>query len=289
MIPTYLLSRFARQHIKVALSGEGSDELFGGYPTYIGARLADYYLRLPRFLRRHFFERLQRLLPVSSSAVPLGMFLRRFLTHAERDPAERHQIWFGMFSPAEVDQLLAPGWNGPSPASSVIFAPLARVREGAKFEDTLAELLYLDFRMYLEDNLLVKIDRASMACSLELRTPYLDHRLVEFAATLPAALKVRHFQLKWILKKAVQDWLPHEIVYRQKRGFSVPIASWMRAGLRRLVDETLGEEKLAREGLFNAKFVRRLLDEHWRGRADHRKPLWALLCFQLWYERWGRG
>jgi asparagine synthase (glutamine-hydrolysing) len=289
IIPTYLLSRFARHHIKVALSGEGSDELFGGYPTYLGAQLAEYYLRLPHFLRRQVFERLERFLPVSSTAVPMGLFLRRFLTHAERDPAERHEIWFGMFSPAELDQLFTPEWRGPSPASSVIFAPLARVLEGARFDGTLAEMLYLDFRMYLEDNLLVKIDRASMACSLELRTPYLDHRLVQFAAALPSALKVRRFQLKYILKKAVETWLPHEIVYRQKRGFSVPIASWMRGGLKTRLDETLAEEKLKRDGLLNAGFVRRLLQEHWSGKADNRKTLWTLLCFQLWYDRWGKG
>ncbi len=289
VIPTYLLSRFARNHIKVALSGEGADELFGGYPTYLGAQLAEYYLRLPRFLRRQFFDRLQPWLPVSSTAVPKGLFLRRFLTHAERDPAERHQIWFGMFSPAELDQLFTPEWTGPAPASSVIFAPLARVLAGARFDGTLAEMLYLDFRTYLEDNLLVKIDRASMACSLELRTPYLDHRLVQFAAALPSALKVRRFQLKYILKQAVEKWLPHQIVYRQKRGFSVPIASWMKGGLKTLLDETLAEEKLKRDGLFNAGFVRRLLQEHWSGRADHRKTLWTLLCFQLWHDRWGKG
>lgn len=288
VIPTYLLSRFARTEIKVALSGEGSDELFGGYPTYMGARLAEYYLRLPRFLRRQFFDRLKRFLPVSSTAVPKGLFLRRFLTHAERDPAERHHIWFGMFNPSELDQLFSPEWSGPKPPSSVIFAPLAHVLEGAQFDEPVAKMLYLDFRMYLEDNLLVKIDRASMACSLELRTPFLDHRLVEFAAGLPASLRVRRFQLKYLLKKAVEKWLPHEIVYRQKRGFSVPIASWMKEGLRGHLDETLAEEKLKRDGLFNATFVRRLLEEHWSGRADHRKTLWTLLSFQLWYDRWGR-
>ena len=288
VIPTFLLSRFARSEIKVALSGEGSDELFGGYPTYLGARLAEHYLRLPRFLRRQFFDRLRNFLPVSSTAVPKGMFLRRFLSHAERDPAERHQIWFGMFSPAELDQLFTPGWNGQEPASTKIFSPLARVLEGARFDETLAEMLYLDFRMYLEDNLLVKIDRASMACSLELRTPFLDHRLMEFAAGLPASLKVRRFELKYLLKRAVEQWLPRKIVYRQKRGFSVPISRWMRNELRPWLDETLGEEKLKRDGMFNVPFVRRLLEEHWAGRADHRKTLWTLFCFQLWFDRWGK-
>jgi len=287
VVPTYLLSKFARREIKVALSGEGSDELFGGYPTYIGAWLAEYYLRLPRLLRRQFFERIAGFLPVSAGAVPLGLFLRRFLNHAERQAAERHQIWFGMFSPAEIDRLFRPGWSGPQPPSSALFAPLARVLENAQFEDVIAQLLFLDFRMYLEDNLLVKIDRASMACSLELRTPFLDHRLIEYAAGLPSRLRVRRFTMKYILKKAVEKWLPHQIVYRQKRGFSVPIASWMRGSLRPLVEATLDPEKLKRQGLFDPGFVRRLLEEHWGGAADHRKSLWTLLCFQLWYERWG--
>ncbi|HXW14340.1 MAG TPA: asparagine synthase (glutamine-hydrolyzing), partial [Terriglobia bacterium] len=227
VIPTYMISRFARDHIKVALSGEGSDELFGGYPTYMGARLADYYLKLPGVVRRQVFGRLKRFLPVSSTAVPKGLFLRRFLSHAEKNPAERHHIWFGMFNPTELDQLFSPDWAGPRPPSSVIYSPLARVLEGARFDETVSEMLYLDFRLYLEDNLLVKVDRASMACSLELRTPFLDHRLIEFAEGLPGQFKVRGFQLKYILKKAVERWLPKEIVYRQKRGFSVPIASWM--------------------------------------------------------------
>ena len=288
-VPTYLMSRFARSEIKVALSGEGGDELFGGYPTYLGAQLAGYYLRLPRFVRRQFFDRMARFLPVSAAAVPMGLFLRRFLSHPERDPAERHQIWFGMFSPAELDQLFSPEWKGPDPPSSIIFSPLERVLAGARFDETLSEMFYLDFRLYLEDNLLVKIDRASMACSLELRTPLLDHRLVEFAASLPAACKVRGFRAKYLLKKAVEQWLPHKIVYRPKRGFSVPIARWMREGLRPLLDETLGEDKLKRQGMFNVPFVRRLLREHWSGRVDHRKTLWTLLCFQLWYDRWGKA
>jgi len=286
VIPTYMISRFAREHIKVALSGEGSDELFGGYPTYMGARLAERYLKLPAFLRHQVFERLQHLYPASSSAVPKGMFLRRFLGHVEKDPARRHQIWFGMFNPAELDQLFSHDWQGPQPASGEIFAPVERVLEGARFDETLSELLYLDFRLYLEDNLLVKVDRASMACSLELRTPFLDHRLIEFAEDLPAEFKVRGFELKHLLKRAVERWLPREIVYRQKRGFSVPVASWMRNELRPLVEETLDEAKLRRQGIFNTAFVRQLMQQHFAGKVDNRKTLWTLLCFQLWHDRW---
>jgi asparagine synthase (glutamine-hydrolysing) len=289
ILPTYLLSCFAREHIKVALSGEGSDELFGGYPTYLGARAAEYYLMLPEFLRRQVLDRVRELLPVSSDAVPKGLFLRRFLTHAEKDPAVRHHSWFGMFSADELEQLYTPAWAGQRSPLGVVFSPLSRVLEGARFDEVLAEMLYLDFRMYLEDNLLVKVDRASMACSLEMRTPFLDHRLVEFAAGLPTDLKVRGFKTKYILKKAVEKWLPHKIVYRQKRGFTVPVASWLRNELQPLLAETLEEGKLKRQGLFNGANVQQLIREHSTVQVDHRKALWTLLCFQLWYDRWNMG
>jgi len=289
ILPTYLLSCFAREHIKVALSGEGSDELFGGYPTYLGARAAEYYLMLPEFLRRQVFDRVRELLPVSSDAVPKGLFLRRFLTHAEKDPAVRHHSWFGMFSADELEQLYTPAWAGPQSPIGVVFSPLSRVLEGARFDEVLAEMLYLDFRMYLEDNLLVKVDRASMACSLEMRTPFLDHRLIEFAAGLPTDLKVRGFKTKYILKTAVEKWLPHKIVHRQKRGFTVPVASWLRNELLPLLAETLEEGKLKRQGLFNGANVQQLIREHSTAQVDHQKALWTLLCFQLWYDRWNVG
>lgn len=288
VIPTFLLSRFARTEIKVALSGEGSDELFGGYPTYLGARLAQYYLRIPGTLRRHLFGRLKSVLPVSSKAVPMGLFMRRFLTHAEKDPAVRHLAWFGMFAPQELDEIFPARQHGELPVSDEALAPLQNVTEGARFENALAEALYLDFCLYLADDLLVKIDRASMACSLELRTPFLDHRLIEFAAAMPVDLKVKGFALKYLLKKAVGPWLPRQIVWRQKRGFSVPVSHWLRHELEPLLHEMLSESRLKSQGLFNPWQVQRLLREHHAGKADHRKTLWTLLCFELWYENWAK-
>jgi asparagine synthase (glutamine-hydrolysing) len=285
VLPTFLISRFARSEITVALSGEGSDELFGGYPTYVGARVADFYLKLPAWLRHRIVEPLGRNLPASPGAVPLSLFLRRFLAHAEKPAAERHLTWFGMFAPAEIEQLLTCAWPKPKPDETLV-AFCSRLVSDVRFENTLAEVLYLDFKTYLEDNLLVKVDRASMACSLEMRTPFLDHRLVEFAAGIPSSLKVRRLRMKYILKKAVEPWLPREIVYRQKRGFSVPISRWMRSELRPLLEERLNPERLKREGWFQPAFVQRLLDEHWSGHADHRKTLWTLLLFELWHDRW---
>src|SRR5436853_7573914 len=173
----------------------------------------------------------------------MSLLVRRLFTYAAWDPAERHQVWFGMFSPAQLDQLFSEQWNASRGAlrpSQMVVAPLRGVLEGACFEEPTAEMLYLDFRLYLEDDLLVKIDRASMACSLELRTPYLDHRLVEFAAGLPVGLKVRGLRLKYLFKKAAEKWLPRQIVYRRKQGFSVPIGAWMRAGPLPLLDDTPG-------------------------------------------------
>lgn len=285
VIPTFLLSWFARRQIKVALSGEGSDELFGGYPTYLGARLARYYMQLPKFLRARCAGWLKTLLPASSGAAPVGLFLERFLAHVEKEPALRHQTWFGVFTPEQLASLLIQ--TGPARLSESITEPIENVLQGTSFEDEVAEGLYLDFRLYLADDLLVKVDRASMACSLELRTPFLDHRLIEFAAGLPAALKVRRFELKSLLKKAVEPWLPREIVYRQKRGFSVPIARWLRRDLRPMIDDLLSEERLQSAGLFNPAFVRRMVDAHQSGRADYRRPLWALLCFELWRKQFG--
>ena len=288
VIPTYLLSRFAREHIKVGLSGEGSDELFGGYPTYLGARLAEYYLRLPAALRKQIFNRLQKHLPLSPGAVPLGLFLRRFFTYAEMDAAQRHLIWFGMLSPAERAQAVSSEFHSIQPAgreASSAFLP--DMLAGTTFEDILAELLYLDFHFYLQDNLLVKVDRASMANSLELRAPFLDQRLIEFAASIPSALKVRRFQLKHILKEAVRPWLPKRIVTRQKRGFSVPTAALLRTSLRPVMDKAFDEDLLRSHSLFDSLWIKKRVEEHRDGKADHRKSLWTLLCFQLWYQRWG--
>ncbi|MGH9435911.1 MAG: asparagine synthase (glutamine-hydrolyzing), partial [Terriglobia bacterium] len=286
VVPTYLLSRFAREHIKVALSGEGSDELFGGYPTYLGEKLVPYYARLPRPVRRLLRERIVPLLPASSSAVPVSLFIARFVSHAEMESARRHQTWFGMMSPTQIEQLVA-GPRDPS-ACDAESEPFLDAIKGVEFENALAEALYLDFSLYLPDDLLVKIDRASMACSLELRTPFLDHRLIEFAAGLPASVKMRGFELKSLLKRAVEIWLPRRIVHRQKRGFSVPVAQWLRQELRPLVDEMLSESRLKAEGVFNPAHVRKMVEDHQTGERDHRKPLWALLCFELWREHWVR-
>ena len=288
MLPTYLISRFARENVKVALSGEGGDELFGGYPTYIGHRVAEYFLRIPKVLRKSALARVIARLPGTGGAVPVGLYIRRLFDHVEDRPAHRHHTWLGAFSPSIVQHLFSREWREQH-GNCDLFKPADALIDEVPFEDSLASLLYMDYHMYLGDDLLMKLDRASMACSLELRTPYLDQRLVEFTAGLPMAFKMRGLKTKYLFKKALEGRLPSKIIYRQKRGFSVPVGRWMREELKPLVQNVLAREKLVRDGIFDPDAVQRLLEEHWSRRFDHRRGLWALLMFQIWHDRWVRG
>jgi asparagine synthase (glutamine-hydrolysing) len=148
--------------------------------------------------------------------------------------------------------------------------------------------MLLDYRSYLRDNLLVKVDRATMLSSVEARAPYLDRDVTRFALSLPTDLRVRRLETKWVLKKAAEAWLPKEVIYRRKRGLSVPIANWINGGLRAEVDRLLDPQKLRHQGLLNERTVARLLDEHRTGRANHAKPLWALVMLEYWIETWAR-
>jgi len=270
VLPTFLLAREARKHVKVVLSGEGADELFGGYPTYLGHKIAPKYDALPSFLRNAVRGGIAKL-PSSGKKVTLEFLLKRFVSDAEKPWVERHLSWFGTGLPADValtNELPELPSAGPYPNYPLLGAML------------------LDYRSYLRDNLLVKVDRATMLSSVEARAPYLDHYLTSFAFSLPAQLRVRRFETKWVLKKAAEKWLPKSVIYRRKRGLSVPIASWINHGLRGEVDRLLAPERLRADGLMNERRVTSLLDEHRSGRANHAKSLWAIVMLQYWVERW---
>jgi len=269
ILPTFLLARAARERVKVILSGEGADELFGGYPTYLGHKVAPVYHALPSFARAALRRAVQRV-PSSGKKVTMEYLLKRFVSDAEKPWIERHLSWFGTGLPADV--ALAPA--------------RATIDSSPDHLDPLSGAMLLDYRSYLRDNLLVKVDRATMLSSVEARAPYLDRFLTAFALSLPPTLRLRHFETKWVLKKAAEKWLPRDVIYRRKRGLSVPIASWINHGLRPEVDRLLAPERLRREGVLNAETVSRLLDEHRSGRANHAKPLWALVMLQYWRERW---
>jgi len=285
IIPTYLLSRFARQHVTVALGGDGGDELFGGYPTLLAHRLVRYYERLPAVLRDRVVSPLVERLPVSMANISLDFKVKRFVDGAGYPIGERHVRWLGSFSSQERAELLDPEVRATLEAADrydLVAEHLARHR----LRDPLNQVLYLDMKMYLENDILAKVDRASMMASLEARVPLLNVDLVEHMARVPISLKLRGQRSKYILKHALRGVLPDATLARGKKGFGIPVARWIRGPLKELVTTTLAPDKLRREGFFQPAYVQRLLDDHLGGRRDNRKQLWTLFMFERWYERY---
>jgi asparagine synthase (glutamine-hydrolysing) len=280
VVPTYLLSRFTRQHVTVALGGDGGDELFAGYPTFKAHRLADYY-RVPRMIHERLIRPLAERLPVSHANFSFEFKLKRFLRGVGSRQEIRDQFWLGSFTPAEQRALL----NGVSPEIDD-YEDVAQAEKNCGSTEPLERLIYLYCKFYLQDDILTKVDRASMACSLEARAPFLDYTFVEFANSIPPNLKLRGLRTKYILKRAMRDKLPPDILARPKKGFGIPIAQWLRSDLKQMALDTLSEQRIRRQGLFDHRVVSRLLDEHLRGKKDHRKQLWTLLMFQSWFEQY---
>ena len=282
LVPTYLLSRFTRKHVTVALGGDGGDELFAGYPMYAGLRWAEFYKRLPTPLRRAVVEPLIRLLPVKTKNLSFDYKAMRFVTGAKYDTVARHHVWFGSFTPEEQTELLTPEVLAAS--DSEIYAQARQIAEECDNDELVTRMQSIDTRLYLAEDILTKVDRASMAVSLEVRAPFLDPRVAEFAASLPCDYKLRGHKTKYILKKAVRELLPPFVTRRGKKGFGVPVAEWLKFKLRPLARDLLSPERVRRAGVFNPEYVARLQDEHERGVANHRKLLWTLLMFELWHE-----
>ena len=277
-LPTYLVSKLAAEDVKVALSGEGSDELFGGYYTYVADLLAERVGPIAA-LAQPLADRL----PSSTRRVSFDYKAKRFTGAAHLPPLERHHGWKEIFS---VD--LRAELTGRRSS----YDPLAASRE--RFAETeghelLTRLQDVDFGLYLVDDLLTKTDRASMAWSLEARVPFMDTVVANFAFSLPARHKVRGLSKKRLLRKAVEPLLPREVVHGRKRGFSIPAAAWLRGELEPFARETLGADTLHRQGYFDPRVVGRLLDEHVAGRRDNSRRLWGLLAFTLWHERHVEG
>lgn len=284
VFPTYQLSKFARQDVKVALGGDGGDELFAGYPAFLAHRVAEFYEKVPRVIHRLIRNAVQHM-PVSFDGISLDFQLKRFTKGMEFPAPERQQVWLGAFSPTEQRQLLrrevleALGDFDP-------LGDMRKVLHGVGFRDRFDLITYLYFKFYLPDDILVKVDRASMAASLKVRAPFLDKDLVEFATALPIGYKLKGLRTKHLLKRAMRSRLPRQTIHRRKKGFGVPISRWLRGPLKSLALEYFNPARLRCQGLFDEASVGRLLREHCDGRCDNRKPLWTLLMFQLWYDRY---
>jgi asparagine synthase (glutamine-hydrolysing) len=272
LLPTFAISRFAHSEVKVILSGDGADELFGGYPTHRVWRAGRAWARLPRALRRSAAGIAHDLLPVSTANLSFDYRLKRFLEGADRDVIRQNQHWLGTFTEDELHRLL-PHYDADSDAA---IDSIVRDAVPASL-DPLDRILRTDERFYMQEQVLVKVDRASMASSLEVRVPFLDNEMITFAHGLPPHLKTG----KRILRHWLRDKLPAEIWRRPKKGFGIPIGRWFRDELHDLLVASIADLR----GVIDETYATKLVEQHRRGQRDRRKELYNLLALALWYRR----
>ena len=283
MIPVYLIAEFARKHVTMVLTGDGGDEVFAGYETYNAHYVRKMYRKIPAFVRKQIIKRLVDALPVSLSKVSFDFKAKRFVTGAELDEEESFFWWRIIFTETAKNDLYSQAFRerlDVRPTKHLYKEYFSRSRT----DDPLNRMLYVDTRFYLPSDMLVKVDRMTMANALEARVPFLDHEMVEFAATIPPSIKFKNRSKKYILKKALSPLLSDEILYRKKAGFNVPVNAWLAGELRDYAGDVLAPERIARAGFFEPAAVAKLLSDHERRVVDNSFCLWGLMCFQLWYE-----
>lgn len=282
-IPTFVVAQATARHVKVALSGIGGDETFGGYPRYLGVRLSEPYARLPRALRGLVGGAARRLVAESEASRNWGDWVRRFTAGADRGLPERYLGWTRFFGEGDLAELATPALRARWEADVETAARAAFA--GRRAGDPVDGACRIDLATYLPDDLLVMADRMSMAHSLELRAPFCDHRVVEASLAIPSAVKIPGFRLKGLLKAAFADTLPREVLAHRKQGFMVPLARWLRTDLRGLVEELLAPPRVRARGLFVPAVVERLVREHQQGSRSHADRLWTLMIAELWMQR----
>ena len=284
--PTYLVSKMAREHVKVVLSGDGGDELFGGYDTYI-AEVADRTYRrfVPAILRNYMIAPMAAMLPPTQQKKGLINRTKRFVEGSALPDDLQHTRWMTFLVEKEKARIYSEGLY-ESTAGTATFDFMRRHFKKARTADALNQQLYVDIKTYLCDDILVKVDRMSMAVSLEARVPFLDHRVVEYSGRIPGDLKLRGTKTKYILKEALQELLPYEILHRGKEGFSIPIKNWLKKELKPLMLDVLSEETLRRDQYFDARYVHKLIDEHCKNKENHSHRLWALMVFHIWKQNY---
>lgn len=285
VLPTLLLSHFTREKVTVALGGDGADELLLGYPTFRAEHFASLYGVLPLPIR-HAARLLAGTLPTSNTYFSFDFKVKKFLNDFNSDDGVRHMQWLGSFREDELQTLLLPQHREVS--VGITNDLISQWAAEYSSRDTLNELSHLYARTYCMDDVLVKVDRASMHYGLEVRTPFLDKELVDFLFSLPSSYKYKNGVSKYLLKKLMRGKLPESILGRSKQGFAAPTAAWLRGPLRVLMTDMLSSGRLQGQGIFNPEEVEKLMTQHLRGSHDHRKKLWTLLTFQLWYDAWAK-
>ncbi len=273
-LANYMVAELASRHVKMVLTGEGGDEVFAGYARYAGEQFASTFQLIPPSLRKMALDMAKYLPRLRRSKIALYAL-------CQSDQVERLTNWFPLFHPEMKAALLSDAVK--LQVGNLSAAPVfARQLAPSDARDPLSRMLYVDTKLWLPDDLLARGDKTSMASSLEARVPLLDHKLVEFAATLPSHLKVRGLQRKYLLKKVSRAWLPKEIIDRKKMGFPIPVSFWFRKEARGFVRDLLAPQVIRRRGLFDSNYVQQLLDQHESGFADNGSLIWGLLSIELW-------
>jgi asparagine synthase (glutamine-hydrolysing) len=284
----YMLSKLTREHVTVALAGDGGDELFGGYPRYAGAYLSGIPRALPAFIRHKILPAIGGWISDDSNGRHQFRRLREFLEDGGLPLIEMYLRWVGYFSEREKEALYINGsgmrQNGDN--TGEFLRSHYRAAEGL---DPLDRLAYVDLKSFLCCNVLEYGDRMSMAHALELRAPFTDHKLVEFALQMPFSLKFRHGQQKWVLKRAMKPILPREVLRKRKLGLNPPLGAWLNSELQRLPNALLSEQALRKRGLFRPEAVKHLLETHASGRRDRSLHIWALVVLEIWFRMYVDG
>ncbi len=285
IVPTYLLSEFARESVTVALGGDGGDELFCGYDPVLAHKFSSLYGYVPKFIRTKFIIPIVNLLPTSHVNMSFDFKVKKFVSGFEGDERYRNQRWMGSFDHIEKSCLIQPEiWNKIKDKNE--YEDIDTYFSKSDSKDGFDNLILESERLYMMDDVLVKVDRASMMNSLEVRAPFLDTRVVDQANHMPTDFKLKGLTRKFILKKLMEGKLPNDIIYRKKKGFGMPIGEWIKYDLKDTIESHLSEASINRMGLFNYKYIRNMLDDHYNGKKDNRKKIWTLFVFVMWWEKW---
>ncbi len=283
IFPTYLVSQMARKNVKVVLSGDGGDELFGGYDTYVAQHYASYYEYMPKVVRQRVLPAiLDRVPPQPAKKGPINK-AKRFVEGGALPDSLQHTRWMMFMNREDKEDLYSADMLEQVTASPVQGLFEDYFSKASAF-DPLAQQQYVDVKTYMADNILTKVDRMSMAASLEARVPLLDHRIVEFGLNLPTHMKLHKGETKLILRRIMQSRLPADVLNKPKEGFSIPIKHWLRGPLKPLMMDLLSPTAIERQKLFNPKTVARWINDHMAGKVNHSHRLWALMVFELWQQ-----
>ena len=287
MVAVYHLARFARQHVTMVLSGDGADDILAGYETHQAHYAHRVFHAVPRWLRQGVIRPLVEALPASHGKVSIDTKLKRFVAAGDLDWQSAHASWRVIFPPEERRRLLAPVANRPGAMAEATDLYKSWFRR-SNARDPLNQMLYVDTRLYLPADMLVKIDRMTMAHGLEAREPYLDYRVVELSARMPPALKLHRLrQKKYILKQVLRGRVPDEVLFRKKQGFNVPKGLWMHGGLRDFVYDVLSPARVKATHVLDPAVVNDVLESHFRVGADRSHEIWSLLVLLIWFDQFG--